>query len=170
MNMLFPYDKQEILIDAPKDKVTAELKQSVEVSDINLLPGSWLFQKEKSKSFYGTSESEVWEIKVKTDYYNSFKPIVYLKLVPKGDKTRMILEFKLPLIAKIFAVLFFIFATIMLIVNVLNHNTMDAYYVPIGIIAFIIFFSRIAFYMSLDHTAEAINHMIRDILVKLDSQ
>lgn len=164
MNILFPYDKQEILIDAPIDKVTAELKQRVEVSDIHLLLDSWLSQKEKSKPFYGTSESEVWRIKVKTDYYNSFKPIVYLQLVAEGDKTRMILEFKLPLIAKIFAVLFLIFATIMLIVNVLNHHTMDAYYFPIGIIAFIILFSRIAFYMSFDHATEAINHFIRDVL------
>lgn len=169
MNILFPYDKQEILIDAPKDRVTAELKQRVEVSDIHLLFDSWLFQKEKSKPFYGTSESEVWKIKVKTDYYNSFKPIVYVKLVAEGDMTRMILEFKLPLIAKIFAVIFLIFATIMLIVNILNHHTMDAYYLPIGIIAFIFIFSRIAFYMSLDHTAEAINHAIRDILVELDN-
>ena len=48
MNILFPYDKQEILIDATKDRVIAELRQRAEVSDINLLFDSWLFQKEKT--------------------------------------------------------------------------------------------------------------------------
>lgn len=73
-------------------------------------------------------------------------------------------EFKLPVAVRIFLCVYLIISVSMILYNILNHSAVEAYYSPVRIIAFSIILVNAGFYMSLDHTAEALNSITNQIV------
>jgi hypothetical protein len=160
MKGIFPYDKQEILIRIPKKDLLDELRK-----DIQLTCYIPFFKNKKQTTFYGYADKDTWIVILKTDYRNSFKPIVYMKLLSEENNTRMILEFKLHILAKIVLSLFLIIPMVVIVFNVISHVSVDGYYFPLIFICFTLIISNFGFYMTLGHTAQALNKTIRAIVM-----
>ena len=159
MKGLFPSDKQEIILDVPTREFIAEFKKQVQVS--SYFP---ILKDKKSSRFYGTTAADIWKIRLKTNYKNSFKPLIYMRILPEGNMTRVFLEFKLPLAVRIFLSVYLIIPVSMILYNILNHSAVEEYYPPVGLIAFSLILAKAGFYMSLDHTAEALNSITNQIV------
>ncbi len=166
MKGIFPYDKQEVIIKIPKNDLLNELKKNVQ------LTGYIPFVKDKkSTKFYGTTMSSTWKISLKTNYRNSFKPVVYLKLLEEGEKkTRMIMEFKLHIAIRIIMVIALLIASTIMINNLLEGKNLEEYYWPAGFIGILLLFSNFGFYMSLDHSTQALDRILRKIITTANSK
>lgn len=160
MKSLLPYDKQELMINIPQEEFLNEFKTHIQVTEY-----IYLLKDSKSKQFFGEISEDVLIFRLKTEYGNPLlKPVTYLKSYPKGDKTRIILEFKLRSGVK---PVMFVFLLILLgftIFSLAKQMPVETILIPLGLLAFSLLFVYIAFYMSLDHTIEAINKIIRQII------
>ena len=160
MKSLLPYDKQELLINIPHEEFLNEFKNHIQVEEY-----IFYLKDSKSKQFFGEIKDDVFIFRLKTEYGNVIlKPVTYLKSYPKGNKTRIILEFKLH---PVFKPLMFVFLTILsgiIIFNLAKQMPLETLLIPLGLLAFSLLTVNIAFYMSLDHTIEAINKIIRQII------
>ena len=99
MKGLFPSDKQEIILDVPYKDFITEFKKQVQLTVYYPL-----FKNERSSRFFGTITPEVWKIMLKTNYRNSFKPVIYMSAFPEGNMTRVNLEFRVHIAVRIFMV------------------------------------------------------------------
>lgn len=160
MIRIFPYDKQEIIIDIPKKDLTVELKKNIQLT--GYIP---FIKNKKSKRLYGTINSTTWKIKLKTTYRNSFKPVIYLKLVEVGENsTKMILEYKLHIVVRIFMIIFLIFPISIIVNNIMDSKDFEDYYFPIGIISALMIISNWGFLMSSGHAELTINKILNKII------
>ena len=161
MKGIFPYDKQEIVFEIPRKDLLNELRKNVQLT--GYIP---LLKDNKSTQFYGSTMSPTWKISLKTNYRNSFKPVIYLKLLEEGEnKTRMILEFKLHIAIRIFMAIFLLIAISFLIYNLFKNREIEAYYEPVGFIAIVFIMSNLGFYLTLEHSAEALNRILGEITI-----
>lgn len=160
MKGIFPYDKQELILEIPKKALLNELQKNIQLS--SYIP---IFKDEKSTRFFGTTMSSTWKISLKTNNKNSFKPIMYLKLIEEGEnRTRMILEFKLHIVLRVFMLIFMLIPISIIINNMLEGKDIEEYYFPVSFIGALFILSYAGFYMSLDHSAEALNEILRKII------
>jgi hypothetical protein len=159
MKSLLPYDKQELLINIPQDEFLNALKTHIQVTEY-----LYLFKDSKSKQFFGEIRNDVFIFRLKTEYWNFLKPFTYLKSYPKGDKTRIILEFKLHAAVKPVMFVLLTILSAITIFSIADQMPVETVMIPIGFVAFSLLIINIAFYMSLDHTVEAINKIIRQII------
>lgn len=155
----FPVDNQEIVVNVPYQDFINEFKKHVQLT--GYIP---LFKDKKSSRFFGTITPEVWKIILKTNYRNSFKPVIYMRVFPEGKMTRVKFEFKVHIAVRIFLVVILIIPLFMILHNILSQGAVEAYYFPVGIIAASMILANLGFYMSLDHTAEALNTITGQIV------
>lgn len=87
-----------------------------------------------------------------------------MRVLPEGNMTRVFLEFKIPLAVRIFLSVFLIIPVSLIVTNILNRSAVEEYYFPVGIIGASIIMANAGFYMSLDHTAEALNSITGQIV------
>ena len=160
MKSLLPYDRQELLINIPQDEFLNAFKNHIQVTEY-----IYYLKDTKSKHFFGEIRDDVFIFRLKTEYLNPLlKPVTYLKSYPKGDKTRIILEFKLHSGVKPVLFVFLLILLGITIFSLAKQMPVETVLIPLGLLAFSILFVNILFYMSLDHTIEAINKIIRQII------
>lgn len=164
MRGIYPYDKQEIIIDVPKDVFLAEFAKQVNLSLIDKFPPIfWHLWKSGTHRFAGEIVSEEWKIFLISNYKNSFKPQICMKAFPEGEKTRIIFEFKVHIAAKIFMSFFHSICLFAFIYEICNHSDAEVYFTPVGLFLGSFLFLYMGFYMSLDHSAEALNEVLTKI-------
>lgn len=165
MKGIYPYDRQEILAEIPRDVFLAEFKKQVHCSPyVNYLVPYWLSGKAGTFRFAGEANTETWKIMLVTNYRNSFKPLIYMKVIDEGENTRIIFEFKVHLVVKIFMLFFQSISLLMILFTIINHPEIEDFYFPVGLFLGSFLILYMGFYMSLDHSADALNVVISGIL------
>ena len=158
---LFPIERQIVKVKIPKDILIKELSRYIDFGGSGII---WF--KKTEKSFAGYKNGERYDVILKTTYRNSFKPRVQIEFYEKDDMTELNIEYKLDVVVKVFSIVFIsILSIIQLIILYYKYNEVFAgntfeYLFPLGMIFLLLIFSRLGFYMSLDHSENTISKLI----------
>lgn len=158
---LFPQSSERLELKIPKEILINELSKEIDFG-----ASSQIFFSEPEKKFAGQIVGEKFIIKLKTSYTNSFKPIINLTLFEFEKHTEIILEYKLEPLVKIFIWFFISLLTIIQIFFIYsNFNIFISHFEVDFIFPFILFialmiFSRMGFYMSLEHSDAIIKKIL----------
>ena len=155
---IFPYDRQETVVDIPKETLIKELQNYIQIE--GYIP---IISNNKLKPFHGTSSLKTWRIILKTNDQNSFRPIVFLTMIEEGIKTRLVFEFKIHLVVRIFLIIFWTISVLIIAGNTIYHGNKELYLIPIGIIIFSFILSYMGFFVTLEKTMNALEKIFEEI-------
>jgi len=159
--MFFPRVTQKIQLNVPKDILIRELSKELDFGASSII---WF--KNNNKSFAGFAEGNSFQIKLKTSYRNSFKPIVNIAFVDKENGTEIFIDYSLELPIKIVISVFMsILGLIQVIIMYFNFDNIFAQFrienfFPLIMIIFQLLMSRMGFYMSQSHSEDAIHRIL----------
>lgn len=159
MRGIFPYDRQEMILDFPKHKLQEGLKNNIQLT--GYFPG---IKNDKNSKFYGHYTSKTWRIILKSNTRNTSKPVVYLTMLEEGNKTRVIFEFKLNRYSRIFSIFWLSIQIIWIVVNIINKEPIDSFLIPFGFIIFLFIILYGGFYAQLERTMKTIENTIEKII------
>ncbi len=147
---IFPKETYTIELKTPKDLLINELSRKVEYGD-----SSRIWFNRNDKIFVGYIQGEKFDISLKTNYRNSFKPRITLEIIEINNSTELKIVYQLETITKVVMVIFIVL--LVFIQSMLLYFNMDRIIkgesfqslFPLGMLFFLFVLSRMGFYMSM---------------------
>ena len=154
---LFPQRIENIKLNIPKEILINEF-----IKEIDFDGSGIVFDTTKDKKLLaGFYEGDLFILRLKTSYVNSFKPFVTLNFYGHDGYSEIKLKYEIEFLAKIICWVFISFLGIMQILiikhlglSMTSYDVLDVF--PSILLLVLFLFSRLGFYMSASQTAEVI--------------
>jgi len=158
---LFPKEKQKVKIKLPKDTLIRELSENIDIGGPSMV---WILK--GPKKFSGHINDNRFNLQLKTNYRNSFKPRIIMEVHEVNNESELSIEYKLDVGIKVVSLLWISFNSALQAFFIYNYyeeiiwDYKIVYLSPLAFIVFLLVLTRMSFYVSADHAKSIISKRI----------